>query len=190
MITPNLASRPFLNTRPVWVVTIVAGFLTVILIALNLRLVLVSNRVLEDEVAKRDALELQYSAIAARVRTDVEVLKRVPWRSLEARVEATNLVLREQSFSWLQMLDDIERAMPYDVRLIKIAPSVGPENVLLSFEVLARNREAMLEFLDNLVKDPRFENPTPASERTPEQSETGSYLLSMRVTYLPPGDSP
>jgi Tfp pilus assembly protein PilN len=82
------------------------------------------------------------------------------------------------------MLDDIERVMPYDVRLTRIGPSVGPDGVLLTFEVVARNRDAMLDFIDNLVEDPRFDEPTLANEKTPEDSDTGTYLLSMRVRYL------
>jgi Tfp pilus assembly protein PilN len=190
VITPNLASRPFLNTRPVWVVAGVAGFLALVLIVLNLRLILVTSRTLEDEITNRDELESRYREVAAQVRTDITALEKVPWRSLEARVEATNNILRQQSFSWPQMLDDIERVMPYDLRLTRIAPSVRPDGVLLSFDVVARNRDALLEFLDNLLLDPQFENPTPSSETTPEESETGSYLLSMSVAYLPPGAAP
>jgi Tfp pilus assembly protein PilN len=184
MITPNLASRPFLNTRPVWVMTIAAGCVALILIALNLRFFLITNRTVEDEIALRDTLEERYSGLESEARSEIAILSRVPWRTLEARVKATNLVLEEHSFSWLQMLDDIERVMPYDVRLTRIGPSVGPDGVLLTFEVVARNRDAMLDFIDNLVEDPRFDEPTLANEKTPEDSDTGTYLLSMRVRYL------
>jgi hypothetical protein len=190
VITPNLATRPFLNTRPVWIVAAVAGLLTLILIGFNLRLYLVANRYLDDETAMRDELEHRYSALATEVRTHVNVLEKVPWRSLEGRVDATNLILHKHSFSWIEMLDDIERVMPYDLRLTKISPSVGPDEVTLSLVAIARNRDAMLDFLDNLIADPRFENPTPSSERTPEETTLSTYLLSMRVTYRPHEEAP
>lgn len=185
MITPNLASRPFLNTRPVWLIAIAAGILAVILVAANLRLYLVTNRSVDDELARYDELELQSGDLESAVRGDMEVLKGVPWRSLRARVDATNLVLREHAFSWLRLLDDIERVMPYDVRLTKIVPSVTSSGVIISFDVVALNRDAMLDFLDNLVADPRFFDPTPASEQTPEESTAGIYVLAMRVDYKP-----
>lgn len=185
MITPNLASRPFLNTRPVWLVTIIAGVLAAILLAANLKLFMVTNRSVDDELAQRDELEAQYNDLGQAVRSDINALQKVPWRSLQARVNATNLVLREHAFSWLRMLDDIERVMPYEVRLVNIMPSVGNEGVILSFEVVARNRDAMLDFLDNLIADPRFDSPTPSSEQTPEESDDGSYVLMMRVDYAP-----
>ena len=67
MITPNLATRPFLNTRPVWVVSGVAAVLTLILIALNLRLFLVANRALDDEIAQRDSLKQRHQIVESEV---------------------------------------------------------------------------------------------------------------------------
>jgi len=185
MITPNLATRPFLNTRPVWLVTAVAGFAAVLLLGLNLRLFLVANRALDDETVRQDELVELHQVLETEVRKDVEVLERVPWRSLSRRVDATNLILREHAFSWLGMLDDIERVMPYDVRLTRIAPSVGTDEVTLSLALIAQNREAMLELLDNLVADPRFSNPTPSSESTPEENSAVAYLMDLRVSYHP-----
>ena len=190
MITPNLATRPFLNTRPVWLVAAAAGLLALILIGFNLRLYLVANQHLDDETTMRDELEIRYSALATEVKTNVNVLERVPWKSLEGRVDATNLILREHSFSWIEMLDDIERVMPYDLRLTRITPSVGSDVVTLSLVAIARNRDVMLEFLDNMIADPRFENPTPSSEKTPEETELATYVLTVRVTYHPYEETP
>jgi len=183
VITPNLATRPFLNTRPVWLLAAIAGGLALILIGFNLRLFLVENRTLGDEITRRDDLELLYRTVVAEVSGDVNDLQRVPWASLKARVDATNLVLREHNFSWLRMLDDIERVMPYDVRLTRIGPTVGPDGVILSFSVIARNRDAMLQLIDNFVADPRFDDPRPSIERTLEGSALANYELLLRVSY-------
>ncbi|MDX2435543.1 MAG: PilN domain-containing protein [Acidobacteriota bacterium] len=188
MITPSLASRPFLNTRPVWVMTIAAGCIALVLIVLNIHFFLTTNRAVEDEIVTRDALEERFGELEGDAQQEIAFLNRVPWRRLEARVNATNLVLQEHAFSWLQMLDDIERVMPYDVRLTRISPSVGPEGVMLTFEVVARNRDAMLDFIDNLVEDPRFDEPSLANEVTPEDSTTGTYLLMMKVLYVASGE--
>ena len=185
MIAPNLATRPFLNTRPVWLVTAVAGALTLILLAFNLRLFIVANRTLVDETATRNALLERHQSLEAEVRRDVEALEKVPWRSLTHRVDATNLILREHAFSWLGMLDDIERVMPYDVRLTRISPGVGTDGAILSLALIAHNRDAMLELLDNLVADPRFSDPTPSMETTPEENSTAAYVMNIRVNYHP-----
>ena len=44
--------------------------------------------------------------------------------------------------------------------------------------------------LDNLIADPRFENATPATEKTPEETELTTYVLSVRVTYHPSEETP
>jgi type IV pilus assembly protein PilN len=190
MITPNLATRPFLNTRPVWIVTAVAGLAAVILLFVDLRLVLVANRALDDETATRDALLERHRVLEGEVRKDIAVLERVPWRSLTRRVEATNVILREHSFSWLAMLDDIEGLMPYGVRLTRIAPTVSADGVTLSLALIAQNRDAMLELLDNLVADPRFAEPTPLTESSPEETSSATYVMNLRVTYHPALESP
>jgi Tfp pilus assembly protein PilN len=170
--------------------TIAAGVIALILIVLNIRFFVVTNRAVGDELAMRDALEKQYGQLESSARQEIAILDRVPWRTLEARVNATNLVLQEHAFSWLRMLDDIENVMPYDVRLTKIIPAVGPEGVMLTLEVLARNRDAMLNFVDNLVEDPRFDEPSLSSEKTPEDSAGGTYLLNLRVRYIDSGEAP
>lgn len=186
MIIPNLASRPFLNTRPVWIVTGAAAVLALTLIALNVLSYVHAGRVLEPQIEYRDQLVVQERALTAGLSGLVADLEKVPWKSLGARIEATNVILREHNFSWLGMLDDLERVMPYDVRILQVSPDVGPTGVDLHLRLVAKTREAMIEFLQNLVADPRFSGPTPRTETTPEQSESGSYNMSLSVRYHPP----
>jgi len=188
VITPNLASRPFLNTRPVWVVSAAAGIVALILIGFNLHSYLVSNRSMGSQLERRDELRAKHAALSDEVRSDVEALAKVPWRSLRSRVEATNLIFSEHAFSWVQMLDDIGRVLPWDVRMTRISPKVEPGNATLSIEVLAQTRPSLLQFLDSLVDDPSFSDPTPMSENTPEEGGVG-YLMTLRVSYHPGGEA-
>lgn len=184
MIIPNLASRPHLNTRPVWVVTAVAVLIALIFAAINTRVWLKSNRSLEEQIVLYDELEVEYQRLTAEVGQQAESLNRVPWRSLAARVNAVNTVIREHEFSWIGLLDDIERVLPYDVRLTKITPKVEAESVNLSLMAIGRTREALLDFLDTLIRDPSFSEPTPSSEITPEESGFG-YVLNLTVVHNP-----
>ena len=186
MIAPNLASRPFLNTRPVWLVTAVAGVLALVLIVLNIGLYIQSNRTLAPLIEHRDRLLVEERALAAEVGGQIEGLEKVPWTSLTARVDGTNLILREHAFSWLTLLDDVERVMPYEVRILKVTPEVGPTAVTLHLIVVAQTRDAMLQFLENLVIDPNFSQPTPRREEGPEESDLPGYSLALSVRYNPP----
>ena len=189
MIAPNLASRPHLNTRPVWVVTVVAALLAVIFAAANIEVWLSTDRALGEQLARLDQLETEYRRLSADVGERAENLNRVPWRSLEAQITLVNSVVREHDFSWLGMLDDIEGVLPYDVRLTKISPKVDTDSVSLSLMAVGRTRDALLEFLDNLIADPSFSEPTPQSEITPEESGYG-YVLNLTVVHHPPKEAP
>jgi Tfp pilus assembly protein PilN len=189
MIVPNLATRPHLNTRPVWLVTAVAGLLALIFAVANVRVWVNSNKELQEQLLRQGQLETEHERLATEVSDRVAELNRVPWRSLGARVNGVNTVIREHEFSWLGLLDDIERVLPYDVRLTKISPKVDVDSVSLSLMAVGRTRDALLDLLDRLISDPRFVEPTPASEITPEESGFG-YVLHLSVTYLSPEPTP
>jgi Tfp pilus assembly protein PilN len=184
MIAPNLASRPHLNTRPVWVVTIVSAVMILVFAAANLKVWMTSSRALKEQLVLKSQLEEEHRVLAAEVGEHIDHLNRVPWRSLTARVNAVNGVIREHEFSWIELLDDIEGVLPYDVRLIKISPKVDVDSVSLSLTAIGRSRDALLDFLDNLIADPKFSDPTPRSEITPEESGVG-YVLMLLVEHGP-----
>ncbi len=189
MIVPNLASRPHLNTRPVWLVIAVAAFLSLIFAVLNTQVWLKSNRELEEQILLLDQLKADNERLTLEVGQQAEELNRVPWRSLAARVNAVNAVIQEHEFSWVGLLDDIERVLPYDVRLTKITPKVDGDEVNLSLNAIGRTREALLDFFDTLIEDPSFSDPTPSSEMTPEESGFG-YVFQMTVVHHPGQVSP
>jgi hypothetical protein len=185
MIAPNLAARPFLNTRPVWLVAGAAGALAVLFLVLNASFYFSSNRTLAPQLYRARELRSQRDALVTETRTVLADLEKVPWRSLSSRVQATNLVLREWGFSWLQLLDDIERVMPRDVRIIKIAPVVSSDGVALNLMSVARTRDDILMLLENLIADPSFSEPIPIREALPEKSAIAGYELTLRVNYHP-----
>ena len=190
MTTPNLASRPFLNTRPVWLLAAVAGGLAIILTVINVHLWVASSRALAAQVERRDQLLAEHGELERELRRDAAALDRVPWRSLSRRADEVNLVLREHAFSWSQLLDDVERVIPREVRIIRISPAADKEGVSLTLDAVARSREDMLQFLDNLLADKAFDRPRPRSESTPDDSKSASYEFSLDVRYLPGGEKP
>jgi Tfp pilus assembly protein PilN len=189
MIAPNLASRPFLNTRPVWIVTGAAGLLTAVFLILNIALFVRTNRTLEPQLGHLAQLEAEHRELSHEVELLLTELDRVPWKSLASRVNGTNVVLREWGFSWLDLLEDIEAVIPREVRVIRIGPSVGPDEVQLNLMVVARSRDAMIELLTNMITSPSFSNPIPIHAGLSEESATAGYDLTLRVNYHPGEDA-
>jgi hypothetical protein len=182
---PNLASRPLLNSRPVWVVTAVAGFLALIFVALNVNLYFHSSEAQEEQSAMRRRLITESRELRGELADHIRALEGVRWSALGSRVAGLNLVLRSHSFSWLDLLSDIEGILPWNVRLIRVAPNMSKEGVTLDINGTAQTRDSWLEMIENLIDDPRFENPIPRDERLPEGSPTSGYSFTLAVTYLP-----
>lgn len=185
MIGPNLARRPFLNTRPVWIVTAAAMLVTLVMVFVNVRFYVVTDRELAERIEHRAELTQRHTELLRQVGAEVEVLERVPWTRLAARVRSANAILREGAFSWLELLDDIESVLPYDVRLTRIAPSVRDDEVSITLTAVCKTRDDLLELLQRLIDDPRFSDPTPKRESPPEESDTPYYTLDVSVTYRP-----
>jgi hypothetical protein len=99
------------------------------------------------------------------------------------------VVLREHGFSWLTLLGDVERVMPYQVRLTRIGPAISSDGIKLSLEGVARTREAMLELFENLIADEAFADTLPKAEMTPEEGEVG-YSFTLIVDYHPLASEP
>jgi type IV pilus assembly protein PilN len=188
MIAPNLATRPFLNTRPVWLLTAVAGIIALALLAANVHLYLAANEATLALVARENELAATRKSLEGELRKDITSLDQVGWKQMEARTDGVNVVLRERGFSWSAMLNDLERVLPFDVRLVQIAPTVNKDGIKLSLRGIARTRDAMLELLDGLIADPSFDDPLPSVENTPEDSSVPGYVFQLNVTYLPPED--
>ena len=188
MIVANLASKPRLNTRPVWVLTWAAVLIGLVLTAVNIRLFLSSNQTLEEQIVRRDMLQIQRDDLAGEFSTHAAVLEQVPWGSLGARVNLVNEVLAEHRFSWSVLLDHMAEVLPWQVRVVSVSPSLGDDGVTLALEAVSKDREGFLDLLDRMVDDPYFDDPLPSRETWPEGGKSSEYLFRMRAIYHPEGE--
>ena len=182
---PNLASRPLLNDRPVWLATAAALALGLLLLGLNLHLYFSATHVTERLEARKAELEAERNALVESITQKKAVLETVRWKKLNRRIERVNVALAEHRFSWLQLLRDLGETLPWQVRLVKVQPVVSEEGVRLKLVGEAQTSEAVLEFLQNLIDSPRFEKPLPRSEEPPEGGKSTVYGFTLGVRYLP-----
>jgi Tfp pilus assembly protein PilN len=188
VIVSNLASRPKLNTRPVWLVVACAGTIALILAAVNVRLYVVSNQAIIEQLARRDALQVRRDTLADELSEHASVLEKVPWAPFGARVRAVNAVLAEHQFSWTGLLDHLADVLPWQVRMVSVSPSPNDEGAMLSLTAVSKDREGFLELLDSMVEDPHFDDPTPRRENWPEGGRSVEYQFTMTVQYQPQGE--
>ncbi len=183
---PNLASRPFINTRPVVLVIVTAVLVGVVMLLLNLRLFFSTSGTTEALGQRVVDLEAQKTALESDIRDDLEALQAVEWRRLETDVQAANLVLKAHAFSWGRLLTHLEATLPYAVRLVRVSPKVEDDRtVQLSLQGIGQSREAMLEFMANLLESDAFERVEPSGETLPEGAASAGYEFDLDTVYVP-----
>jgi len=176
----NLASEPFERTRPMLVASGVAAVLLMGLLAL-----LVASSVnergqaaeLRQTIAKLEARQRTLDADQARL---AAVLRQPENAEVLARSQFLNSLLYAKGISWTRLFDDLEKVMPYNVRLISIRPQAGGQNeIQLDMVVGAESAEPVVQLLTRLENSPVFGATLIHNRWPPTQSEP---LLRYRVS--------
>jgi type IV pilus assembly protein PilN len=82
-----------------------------------------------------------------------------------------NDLLRRKGISWTRIFADLEKAVPYNARVMQIHPTVDAQNhILLDMQVGAESPEPVIELLKTMAQPP-FANPEPKLQQSPSQSE-------------------
>jgi hypothetical protein len=188
MRRPNLALHPFLDARPIW---LLGG--TLIAVALVLTVVNVAEFWRERNAQHASALRLhelqeRRAQLSARVESTNRQLARINWKKLEGETASLHAVVARRQVVWSQLLADLERVLPWDVRLINIAPSLGAKGVItVQLDGYATGRDAWLKTLAALFADRHFANPVPQQEEAPSDKNAFGYHFQLTTEYWPEG---
>jgi hypothetical protein len=195
----NLAGRPFVNLKPIRR----AGLL---LLAAALALLVVNSvlywqhftgegrtRSRSQELAREIAAE---EAEVARLRG---LLSDLDIAGMNRRTEFVNLEIDRRRFAWSRLFDRVAKVQPDAVRLRSMTPEFESENrsrsrrrmrsdeVSIELHGVAKNGEALLEFIDGLFEHPAFREPDLSRE---SRREDGMLNFDLSVMYLPAAEEP
>lgn len=188
MRRPNLASAPFLNTRPVWVVGSALLLAAVALTVMSVSEFLLKREEEEGLRQRLAVLQQRREVVAKAVRELNQTLAVVPWKQLQGDAAALRQIAGKRGWAWTTMLADLERVLPWDVRLVSISPSVDDKGrVRLALVGVAAGRDSWLKLLSRLFSDPAFAEPVPALEEAPSATNPQGYRFELVVRYLPGG---
>jgi Tfp pilus assembly protein PilN len=182
----NFARRPFRDERPVLIAIGIALALGLVVFAANLGLYRKFSGQVEGTRAQIAWLEGR-RATAARsaegARTAVDGYR---LSSLAQESAALLAIARERRFSWLALLNRLERTLPPDARLARLVPHFdSPDSVALDLAMLGRSPDSVVRTLSALARDPAFSAPELRSESSPETGEPEGYSFQIAVKYLP-----
>jgi Tfp pilus assembly protein PilN len=180
----NFASEPFRNRRLFWL--LIAGVIAIAsLVGLN---ALSSQAGLEQQITllqpKVERMEAQAKAGQPIDFSD----STLTIAENQALIVAQDLITRK-SFSWSQLLNDLERFIPSGVRVTRIAvdnvargKDTEGKSVTLSFDVVGKSSTEVTQMISELNKSSRFVI-FPVSQRTVEGTEEVEFQLN--VEYRP-----
>ena len=188
MVRPNLAGRPFLDTRPVLVVGAVLALLAAGLTAMSVADYL-SERGEESHLADtvRD-LETRRAELAFEVTALDRELARAPWKKLKAETASMQQLVVQRGSLWSTLFAALERVLPWDTRLLIVNPRTdenGQINIALSG--VATDRAAWLKLLGRLFTDTHFSDPLPRTEESPGEQNAVGFKFTLDVRYWPEG---
>ncbi len=183
MIRTNLSSRPFYNVRAV---RAVLGVLAIALIALSafIAVRVTTLRAEEGRLSARateamaQAEQLRAQAAAIRAQVDPQELEAIAAAAREA-----NAIIEQRAFSWSHFLEEIEAALPGDVRVKSVQPFIEDGEVRVAMTVEAKEPEDLANFMNALEDDSTFRNVLPPEKQT---AEDGIIDATVEATYDPP----
>ena len=168
----NLASQPFRRDRALLVASIAVSLVLVATLGGLISLILLDRSQLADVRHDVNQLNKETARVTAQQAAFDAVLRRPENTEVIERSVMLNELLYRKGISWTKILADLEKTMPYNVRLLGIRPYVNKNNqVTLNMQVGAETQGAVIEFLKALESSSLFESPSVPSSQAPSQSE-------------------
>lgn len=180
----NLASEPFRRDRPLLVGSIaLAIVLTLLLIYQVVHIVSERQQAADIRIAI-DQQNTRLRALAAQQAKLNATLRQPANSEVLERSLFLNTLIERKAISWTKIFADLEKVMPYNVRVVSVRlPEVDANNqILLDMVVGAKDVPPVLELFRRLENSPQFGNTSVQSSAPPSQTDP-FYRYHFTVTY-------
>jgi len=184
-ITVNLATRPFIELRPIFL------RLRIFMAVLGVAVVgaLVANHILQRRL---DVAEGRINAVHAQVVATQEEKRRNEQRMREpenaavlARAHFLNALFLRKSFSWTAVMMDLETVLPTGVQVTSIEPEPTSDGDVMIRLRVSGDRDRAVQLVRNLERSKRFLAPRLTGEAT-QAKETGAQGNNFAANSLAP----
>ena len=176
----NLASQPFRRDRAMIVASTALCVVLVATLGVLVYLALIDNS--QTKSLRRSIAQINTRiAAVTNEQTRLEAILHKPENAsvLEKTVFINDLIYHK-AISWSQILEDLEKTVPTNVKLLMLHPTVNNQNhVRLDMMVGSESPEALVTVLKNLETSPVFGEVSDPSQNYPTQAEP---LYRMRIT--------
>jgi Tfp pilus assembly protein PilN len=182
-IPVNLASQPFRRDRAMLVASGVAAVLLTALLVFLISLNSLESGQVADTRRQIARLELQIRTLAAEQAREDATLRKPENAEVLERSLLLNALLYRKGISWTRIFADLEKVVPYNVRIMAIRPSVvGPNQISLDMTIGSETPLPVIELMKNLESSPLFGAVYSHSWLPPTQTEK-LYRCRVSVNY-------
>ena len=179
----NLASQPFRRDRPVIVAAALLSGALVVLLVMLVSLEINERSELSDTRAAINGLDRQLRALTAEQAKLDGVLRRPENAEVLERSLFLNTLLYRKGISWTRIFADLEKIVPFNVRVVSIQPQVYERNrIYLNMLVGSESPEPVVDLLQKLEASDAFGATYIHSSLPPSQSEP-LYRYRVSVSY-------
>jgi type IV pilus assembly protein PilN len=181
----NLASQPYEDARRFWLswgtATAAVGVVTLVLLTVTISGFIGARHDRQAMAAKR-AMIAERDQVHANAE---EFLNRAENRSTRDESQFLNQLIERKSFSWTQVLENLEKVMPARVHLVAISPELDEENELkLKMTVAGDSRDRALDLARRMEDSHRFAQTNIVSEHTVSQGGD-TEQFEIEAVYIP-----
>jgi Tfp pilus assembly protein PilN len=191
----NFARRPFSNERPYLIAAGLAVLLGTVLLFANVRQWSDFHRQIAGTTLQIESLEARRDRALRDASASRAALDSYRVSSLAAQSKGLLKLVAERRFSWTALLARLERTLPPEVRVTRIAPRFDESgNVLLDCGLTGKSHESVARTIVALAKDPVFEAIDLKVERAPDPGPGANalvpaYEFDLAVKYRAPASA-
>ncbi|HWB96473.1 MAG TPA: hypothetical protein VG672_07215 [Bryobacteraceae bacterium] len=168
----NLASQPFRRDRPMLIASSAVAVLLAGLLAILISLSVTERGQLADtrkDIEQRQARLRTLTTEQSRLET---ILRRPENAEVLERSIFLNKLLYRKGISWTRIFADLEKVVPFNVRIISIRPSANSQNqISLDMLVGAESPQPVIQFVKALEDSPLFGEANLSISMPPSQTE-------------------
>jgi type IV pilus assembly protein PilN len=179
----NLSTRPFVNNRKFF--SIIAALLVLLAgvsywnsshyRAAHSRREQIRHLLSEDK-ARIEKLEKEQQEIMAR-------LQKTDTSEFLDLVDYINRLIKQRTFSWTRLLNDLETLTPGNLQIVSIRPLVVGNEIGIEITANGRSSQDYIEFISNLESSGKFYKINPIFEDIAKAPGLVGKLINVTVKY-------
>jgi len=179
----NLASQPFRRNRAMVVGSLAVCLALIGTLGVLISLAMADNLQLADVRGEVNRLNRQIRTVQSEQAKLDAVLRQPENAEVLYRSLFLNTLLVRKGISWTRIFADLEEAVPYNVKVVQIRPSVNAEDVVsLDMQIASESPGPVIDLLRSMGRSKIFSHPNLQTDQGPTQSEP-LYRYHLSVDY-------